>query len=109
MQGLEVLLALADALSAWSAAVSRAAYHSTCSTQQDAALRGTASELAKSGYWLLLAAGSQLLSMRTTRLCNVVDERQLLDTLGRLVVRVRAARKCFLLQSMLTFSNPATC
>jgi hypothetical protein len=45
--------------------------------------------------------------MQDTRLCNIVDERQLLDTLGRLVVRVRAAHECFRLHSMLSASHPA--
>jgi hypothetical protein len=105
--GLEVLLALGNELSAWSASVSRAAQLSTHSTQRDAALRGTPSKLAESGYWLLLAAGCQVESMQNTRLCNIVDERQLLDTLGRLVVRVRTEHERFLLHSMLSSSHPA--
>ena len=100
--GLEVLLALESELSAWSASVRRAAQHSTHSTQRDAALRGTPSELSETGTWLLLAAGSLLLFLRITHLCNTVDERQLLDIMGRLVVRVRAAHKRFLLRSMLS-------
>ena len=107
--GLEVLLALANALSAWSASVSRAAQLSTHSSPRDAALRGTPSELAESGYWLLLAAGCQVESMQDTRLCNIVDERQLLDTLGRLVARVRAAHERFLLHSMLSVSTQPIC
>ena len=70
-------------------------------------MRGTPFELSETGYWLLLAAGCLLLFMQDTHLCNIVDERQLLDTLGRLIVRVRAAYNCFLLHNMLSFSHPA--
>lgn len=64
-------------------------------------------ELSETGTWLLLAAGCMLLFMRDTRLCNIVDERQLLGTLGRLVVRVRSAYICFQLYSVKSSSDPA--
>ena len=102
-----MLIAVANALSAWSASVSRAAQQSTQSTQQDAALLDTPFELSETGYWLLLAAGCLLLSMRDTPLCNMVDERQLLDTLGRFIVRVLTAYNCYLLHNMLSSSHPA--
>ena len=88
-KSLDLLQAISDALSDWSGAVSRAAQQQPGSGRQPAMSQDEAAELHETSFWLLLAAASLLLCMWKEALCSRVHERQLLDTLGQLLRRVR--------------------
>jgi hypothetical protein len=88
-KSLDLLQAISDALSDWSGAVSRAAQQQPGGGRQPAMSRDEAAELHETSFWLLLAAASLLLCMWQEALCSRVHPRQLLDTLGQLLRRVR--------------------
>ena len=88
----ELLRTVVGAFAQWSADVSsKAADHqqqpASTRQQHDQALK-TRAELLETGIWLPVTAQSVLRSRLVHRLWSMVDERQLLDTLGQLLEQV---------------------
>ena len=85
---IELLRAIADALSEWSADVSKAAQQAASGTPQPARPLDMASDLHELSIWLPAAAGSLLGCMHDLLESNTVDMGLMLDTLGQLVRKV---------------------
>lgn len=87
-----LLHTIADVLSEWSAAVSRAVeqLQRLDDAQLCCQLVDEASELHLSGIWLPAAACDLLRCMREQFLYWAVDKRQLLNTLGQLTRKVQS-------------------
>ena len=89
----ELLRAVADALSGWSAAVGRAVQQRQQQQQinniwQPALHSDAALQLHEASTWLPAAACSLLISMQQLQFSSAVKKRQLLHTLGRLLQEV---------------------
>jgi hypothetical protein len=95
----ELLGAIADALSDWSAAVGRAGQQLQqqlrCSTQQPAEPLGTASDLHETGIWLPAAASNLLARLQLLLYSgSAVDELQLHGVLAILLRKVLSIFLC---------------
>ena len=95
---INLLRAIADAFSDRSVDIARALHQQqqlADSEQQAVHLFKSAIELYQISCQLSSAATSLLLLIQESEVCSVVDERQLLDTLGQLVRRVSQRQQNF--------------
>ena len=87
---LNLLLAISDAFSDWSAGVGKMVQYLTGGVLEHADLPNIVFGMHEASFWLPLATGSLVLCMLEHQIWDDVGRRQLLDTLGQLVHKAGA-------------------